>query len=78
VQVTRDGELMTLRDRLTSLFRVDGLPTLVILDPEGEIVKLDACENVATDPEGRGVCRSGVTRRLLRIVLFFHSLSVCV
>ena len=31
-----------------------GLPTLVLLDPAGEIIRLDACENVAVDPEGRG------------------------
>lgn len=41
-----------LRRKLRSDYKVEVLPALVILDPQGEPVKLDACENVVGDPLG--------------------------
>ncbi len=57
VELTMMGEPLFLRDRLSSVFRVDGLPTLCILDASGDIVHIDAYEKVFQDPTGAGTSR---------------------
>jgi len=39
-------------DQLSSLFEVEGIPTLVMLGPDGQLISKEARDDVSNDPEG--------------------------
>ena len=54
-----------LRERLNSVFDVNGIPTLILLDGEGNIITTDGRARIAQDPQVR-LCHSVIlTYRVL-------------
>merc|ERR1712113_736997 len=46
-------EARDLKGKLSKKFKVSGIPSLVILDPEGQIITIDGRSAVMEDPEGK-------------------------
>jgi nucleoredoxin len=82
VVVNASGDAMSQRDRLSSVFQVDGLPTLCMLGPDGDIIHLDAYEKVFQDPTAQGstaVQRCAVPLpNSVHVVLETGAVCVCV